>query len=413
MNLDLENESLDRSTQKSCLQFKDMDLDYRLLKAIQDLNFSNPTLIQETAIPLALQGKDILAKAKTGSGKTMAYLLPILQKIILNSDSKSIILVPTKELANQVFQVSEQLLKYFTLDSKITVLNFSQFTESVSDSEVEDAHILLGTPSRIKSILSKIDLQNFTSLAIDEADLITCFGYYKDLQDILEKLPKIYQTWLMSATLAPDVMELKKLVLKNPAVIQLQEEESNITQFMIKTSELDKFLILYFLLKLRVSPIGNGKILVFVNSIERCYKLKLFLEQFGIKACTLNSELPAGSRFHIVQEFNRGIYDFLIATDESNETGNKVDSKDLEYGVYRGIDFKNVKSVINFDLPKSSKSYAHRIGRTGRGNDKGYSLTFYVQGSPVINSKKDSKKLLQDKVFSKIQKIQKGIFFLN
>lgn len=379
------------------------DLDARLLRAIQDLKFSTPTMIQDVAIPLALEGKDILARAKTGSGKTLAYLLPILQKIISYPDSLSLILVPTKELAAQVEQVVVALTKYFTLDSKITLMNISTLSALTSTSSVQDVKVVIGTPSKVVSVLKALKLENLTSLAIDEADLITSFGYYNDLQEILSACPGIYQTWLMSATLSTDVQNLKKLVLKNPAIVQLQEEESNITQFMVKTSEEEKFLILFFLIKLRISPIGNGKILLFVNSIDRCYRLKLFLEQFGIKSATLNSELPVASRFHIVQEFNRGIYDFLIATDESCA---KESNTSEEYGVYRGIDFKNVKSVINFDLPKSSKTYSHRIGRTGRGNDKGYSLTFYVPGSPITSSKKE--KILQDRVFSRIDKVQKG-----
>jgi ATP-dependent RNA helicase DDX56/DBP9 len=166
------------------------------------------------------------------------------------------------------------------------------------------------------------------------------------------------------------------------------------------------------MLKLNVHPFGSRKSLIFVNTIEKCYKLKLFLEQFGIRSCALNAELPVKSRHHIVQEFNRGKYNFIIATDESSDSAvyNDLDSdqeqpdkqesqkkdkkvkKDDEYGVSRGIDFKNVQAVINFDLPKSSKAYQHRIGRTARGfKSKGYALSFIgetVNDNVIYTSRK-------------------------
>lgn len=177
--------------------------------------------------------------------------------------------------------------------------------------------------------------------------------------------------------------------------------------FIDRVTEADKFLLLYFLLKLRIHPFGSGKSIIFVNSIDRCYRVKLFLEQFGIKSCALNSELPLKSRYHILQEFNRGIYNFLIATDEGNhikgreqdsdvedendadqdkvaekeETKNpKKKSKrkhDTEYNASRGIDFRNVRAVISFDMPKSFRSYQHRVGRTARGvGTEGHAISF-------------------------------------
>ncbi len=203
-----------------------------------------------------------------------------------------------------------------------------------------------------------------------------------------------------------------------------------------------------FILKLKVHPFGSHKSLLFVNSIDKCYKLKLFLEQFGIKSCTLNSELPVKSRYHIVQEFNRGIYDYMIATDEAanemNEDEEKVEvgeeqqeeeeqkkgeevagkelkkkrsfQRDGEYGVSRGIDFKNVSAVINFDMPRSSRSYQHRVGRTARGvGNKGYALTFVtppVKG--IIHTRKKVKAAVKiqlqsdEQILARIEKRQQG-----
>lgn len=193
--------------------------------------------------------------------------------------------------------------------------------------------------------------------------------------------------------------------------MKLEEEADdadNLIQYVVKCSEREKFLLTFVVLKLRLI---RGKIIMFVNDIDRCYKLKLFLEQFSIKACVLNSELPLNSRYHIVQEFNKGIYDYIIATDESElkgeqdsddedddeeEDANAIEQtdskpkpsnkkkkakkviKDKEYGVSRGVDFQDVAAVINFDFPKSAKSYTHRVGRTARGGQRGMSLSFVV-----------------------------------
>ncbi|KAI8900299.1 P-loop containing nucleoside triphosphate hydrolase protein [Globomyces pollinis-pini] len=420
--------------------FADMDLDARLQRAIVKLGFNKPTLVQETAIPLALQGKDILAKARTGSGKTAAYCIPVVQKILSQSNPDSIqalILVPTRELAEQVTQHIRDLCMYCS--QKVKVVNIAIGDVSLASQVpllAENPHIVVSTPARISQHLDagNVDLRTtIESLVIDEADLILSYGYDEDVTKIIQQLPQIFQSYLMSATLSSDVDKLKKLVLRNPAILQLEEseEEDLLTQYYTNCTENEKYLLTLFMLKLRVHPFGSNKSIIFVNSIEKCYKLRLFLEQFGIQSCTLNSELPVKSRYHIVQEFNRGIYDYIIATDESGDLKNVVvDSEDEqdeepkpveevvdgaeepaetkskskkknrkrrqdgEYGVSRGIDFKNVSAVINFDMPPSSRQYQHRVGRTARGvGNKGYSLTFVTPppDEPIVHTKKRSK----------------------
>jgi ATP-dependent RNA helicase DDX56/DBP9 len=342
-------------------------------------------------------------------------------------------------------------------------------------------------------------LNQLESLVIDEADLILSYGYDDDVTNILKHLPQIYQSYLMSATLSAvlfinkDVEKLKKLILRNPATLQLEEEDVDLlTQYQISCSEEEKYLTLLFLLKLRVHPFGSQKSIIFVNSIDRCYKLKLFLEQFGIKSAALNSELPVKSRYHIVQEFNRGVYDYIIATDEGNELkhethvsdddnddkknnseetpaveigeaeqkqeiestlaqdsnqinedvpkeedrrvtelakvktpakkSNKRKTKqDQDYGVSRGIDFQNVLAVINFDMPRTSRNYQHRVGRTARGvGNNGYALTFVCPVEDTIIHTRKKSKVVQNKVkqrsdeeiLARIEKRQEGVFEL-
>ncbi|KAI7886692.1 P-loop containing nucleoside triphosphate hydrolase protein [Lichtheimia hyalospora FSU 10163] len=268
----------------------------------------------------------------------------------------------------------------------------------------EKPEIIVSTPSKVVAHLQakNMDLTgSLDTLVIDEADLVLSFGYDQDLRKILSFLPKIYQSFLMSATFTKDIEDLKQLVLRKPAILQLQEEEDEseyLTQYAIKCNEFEKFLFTFVIIKLKLI---RGKLILFVNNVERCYKLKLFLEQFSIRSCVLNSELPLNSRYHIVEEFNRGIYDYLIASDESQLRGEmdsedeqdddeeeeadkphgkkkKRDNQDKEYGVSRGIDFQGVAAVINFDFPCSAKAYTHRIGRTARGGQKGIALSFIV-----------------------------------
>ncbi|EDK36792.2 hypothetical protein PGUG_00890 [Meyerozyma guilliermondii ATCC 6260] len=387
-------------------KWENFKLDPRLLQAVYQLGFEKPTLIQSNAIPLSLEDKrDIIAKASTGSGKTGAYSIPIIQNILSEGLSehniKSVILVPTKELANQVTKFIEKLLVYC---NSITQINLAT---NVSDQVVVSLlsakpEIIISTPSRLTTVLEKhasiVDLTTVTSLAIDEVDLMLSYGYMEDLQKLDDFLPikRNLQTYLMSATVNDDVNDLKARFCTKPAIIKLNDNEENqnrLVQFYARTSEFDKFLFAYVIFKLHLI---KGKTLAFVNNIDRGYRLKLFLEQFGVRCCILNSELPVNSRLHIVDEFNKNVYNLLIASDESTEVteqegeDDQEDSKpekskkkkgkkvDGEYGVSRGVDFRNVACVLNFDLPTTSRSYVHRVGRTARAGKAGMALSFVV-----------------------------------
>ncbi|KAG7693292.1 hypothetical protein KL930_004105 [Ogataea haglerorum] len=388
------------------VSFESFDLDARLIQAINKLGFEHPTLIQTQTIKLSLEErKDIIARASTGSGKTAAYCIPIVQSILASgSDSegvKALVLVPTKELSKQVAEFLGQLTVFCGRSARVLNLN-----DNVSDQVQlqllnEGREIYVSTPARLVSVLEKnksIQLTNLRFLVIDEVDLMVSYGYKDDLDKLGEYLSTKTntQTFLMSATLNEEVTELKSKFCNKPAVLKLEDVDSDkkkLVQYYIKTSELDKFLLIYVILKLGLI---KGKILLFVNELDRGYKLKLFLQNFGIKSCLLNSELPVNSRLHIVEEFNKNVYNLLIATDESNQEGQSND-----FGVSRGVDFKNVACVLNFDLPVSSKTYVHRVGRTARGGKSGMALSFVVaakewgkhKASSLASAKKDEKVL--------------------
>lgn len=382
------------------LSFHEMGLDDRLLKAISQLGWSEPTPIQEKAIPLALDGKDILARARTGSGKTAAFCIPVIQKILTAKQTssteqcvKALVLTPTKELCHQAYKNLMDLTSSCSREVKVLDISPQVPLPTQKPMLMEKPDIIVSTPTRALAHIKagNLDLrQSLELLIIDEADLLFSFGYEDDVRGILSNLPKIYQAFLMSATLSEDVRALKRMVLHNAVILKLEEsqlpEASQLTQYHIKCEEQDKFTLVYALMKLHLL---RGKSIIFVNEVNRCYKLKLFLEQFAIPACVLNSELPVNSRCHIVNQFNEGLYDIIIASDENllmdpktkpldpeKKKDKKRKKKDKEYGVSRGIDFQNVSNVINFDFPCDVDTYIHRVGRTARGDNQGSALSF-------------------------------------
>ena len=374
-------------------------LDARILRALADNKFGTPTPVQRESLQNSLGGaaRDILARARTGSGKTLAYGLPILQKIVATkqgipkssteySATRALVLVPSRELAEQATRQLNDVLTY--CKDMVRVANLARPVKSSVQKLLlsERPDVVVATPSRALASMQAGDLvvrDSLQSLVIDETDLVLSYGYGTDVKTILQEgfLSRTHQTFLMSATLDDDTEALRELMLKDPVVLRLENDTSlaeNLSQYYVETSEDEKFLLVYVMLKLRLI---RGKCLLFVNDIDRCYRLKLFLEQFGLRTCVLNEELPVNSRFHIVEEFNKGKYDYIIATDanaapESKKTTSSQRGK--EFNVSRGIDFVAVACVINFDLPTSTRAYTHRIGRTARAGNTGTALSFVV-----------------------------------
>ncbi|PFH56999.1 hypothetical protein XA68_15652 [Ophiocordyceps unilateralis] len=398
--------------------FADLGLDSRLLQAVSQQKLVKPTLVQRKAIPMALDGGDVLCRAKTGSGKTAAYVLPVLAGILKRKSAdvnaaavSALVLVPTRELADQVFKVVERFTAYCAKDVQAIKLT-DKLSDAVQRSLLSTSpDLVISTPARAwHHVQSGLDLSNLLYLVLDEADLLLSYGYEEDLESLSWSIPKGIQTIMMSATMTAEMDSLKKILFKSgvPTLLDLEEpdaEGAGVTQLVTRCSEDDKFLLAYVIFKLRLV---KGKCIIFVADVDRCYRLKLFLEQFGIRSCILNPELPVNSRLHVVDEFNRNVYDIIIASDDREVLGNedggveaeegsqdehggkrqdkqrplkkrKVSRRgDKEFGVSRGIDFKNVAAVVNFDLPTSASSYTHRIGRTARAGKAGMALSFVV-----------------------------------
>ncbi|XP_063364006.1 probable ATP-dependent RNA helicase DDX56 [Cydia amplana] len=393
------------------VMFHEMELDDRIIKAIAQLAWSEPTLIQETAIPLLLEGKDVLMRARTGSGKTAAFTIPVIQKILhLNNTSKhqcirALILSPSKELCGQIASVIADLTLKCAREVRCIDISANGDMQTQKALLSDKPDMVVATPSRALAHLKTGNMrlkEDLAMLVVDEADLVFSFGYEDEIKELLGHLPKIYQAVLASATLSDDVLSLKKIVLRNPVTLKLEEPElaagAKLQHYHVHAEEDDKAAILYALLKLNLI---RGKSIIFVRTVDRCYKLKLYLEQFKIGSCVLNSELPAAVRCLSVEQFNRGRYQIIVASDEKalekpdggilpleERKPKKQASKrrrDKESGVSRGIDFRHVANVINFDFPLDVHAYVHRAGRTARGHESGSVLSFVsIREKPLM-----------------------------
>lgn len=397
-------------------------------------------------------------------------MLPILHSILKRKADSSfaqctsaLILVPTRELAGQVTKTVEAFATFCGQDVRVANITLRE-DDAVQRARLTDSpDIVVATPGRtcVNLNAGALSLDRLAHLVIDEADLVLSYGYDDDLQSISKSIPKGIQAFLMSATLSNDVDDLKGLFCRDPVLLELDEKDEDqgkVSQYIVKCAEDEKFLLMYAIFMLKLV---KGKVIVFVGDIDRCYRLKLFLEQFGIKSCVLNSELPVNSRIHVVEEFNRNVYDIIIASDEhevlgdedkkkrkskgadeeeeepeeaeangQNENGEEdaADSKskmgenpaepprkkrkgrkkDKEYGIARGIDFQNVSLVLNFDLPTSSKSYTHRIGRTARAGKNGMAISFVIPKDQYRKHKPTSIESCRndEEVLAKIMKSQ-------
>lgn len=414
--------------------FEALGLDPQLLRALKKQKIESPTPVQTISIPKALEGHDIIARAHTGSGKTLAYLLPALQAIIrkgVRTGWQALVLVPTRELVEQVRTEAAEVAMHCGGDIKVTALAGEGSVASQRQALVTAGQLVVTTPGRVATAIkdggvSGRTLASLAVLVLDEADLLLSYGHEADLQAFAPLVPRSCQVLLMSATSSADLERLQALVLHNPVHLDLltvtdtAEGEkslgasssgtaSTISHYVLPVSESDRLLAVLGMLRLGLL---HKRVLLFVNSIDAGFKLRLFLEAFGVKAAILNAELPVNSRHHILQEFNRGIFDYLIATDdvaaaaaqatrqseEEEDDGEQVPTpskkaaegksstkkrkngrltatKDEEFGITRGIDFKGVRTVVNVQPPPSIATYVHRVGRTGRAGAPGAAVT--------------------------------------
>ncbi|KAK1935946.1 putative DEAD/DEAH box helicase [Babesia divergens] len=349
---------------ESILEFGKDNLHPTLLENITR-RYSKFTKIQQEAIPVVLSGKDVLIKSQTGSGKTLAALIPVANYLyermeeIVESEILALVVVPTNELVTQTISVLSSLFN----NGQITV-------KAASDSETFIANVIVSKPKNAISY-AKDHQKTLKKVVLDEADLLFEFGFKNETLQLAEVLRhfgrrKQFQTVLLSATLDKEVKHLAKLILYKPICVQTEFTPTmgSIKEFYINVEESDKLLFIYTLLKMEAVPHPT---LVFTNSDQRAYKIKTLLGKFSIETRALSRLLSPRMRQTVLNTFNQGRIDVLIIADDDH--GERLCAT-------RGIDFKSVQCVLNFDAPADATVYTHRIGRTGRIGNVGSSITF-------------------------------------
>jgi len=350
------------------MNFSDLGLSSALLKAIQQANYEAPYPIQIETIPAILQKRDVLGLAQTGSGKTAAYILPILEGLQQKEINKSrsvpvLIIVPTRELAAQVEEVIQLFGKYLPRKVK-SVAVFGGVSINPQMMKLNGTEILVATPGRLLDLISKnsISIADLTTLVLDEADKLLNLGFKLEVDEILGRLPKKRQNILFSATMDDAVEELINGLLKNPLKIEVQAEE--ITPDLIAQTA-------YLVSQERKGPLlrhliqeGNWQqVLVFASSIRSADNLTAKLTKHGIQAMAFHGDKSQGARTEALKQFKGGKLRVLIATDLAA----------------RGIDIQALPHVVNFELPRSPKDYIHRIGRTGRAGLEGEAISLITE----------------------------------
>jgi ATP-dependent RNA helicase RhlE len=341
--------------------FNALALHRNLQRGLKELGFLHPTSIQTEAIPPALAGRDLIACASTGSGKTAAFLLPILNRLIERprGTTRALILTPTRELAEQVFEHCRDLAVHTPVTAAAIYGGLSMGPQEHAFRTGVD--ILIATPGRLLDHLrhSYASLAKLEVLVIDEADRMLDMGFLPEIRRVLRQLPARRQTLLFSATMPPPIVQLSQGLLRDPARIQLERVSGpaiGITQAIYPVPQDLKAALLVALLE-------RGDIeqaLVFTRTKHRADRLAAFLKRSGVRAERIHGNRSQGQRTAALAGIKNGKYDVLVATDIAS----------------RGIDVKSLGHVVNFDVPRSPDDYIHRVGRTGRAEETGDAFTF-------------------------------------
>ncbi len=350
------------------MSFSSLDLPKYLLKALENVNYAQPYPIQEQAIPAILERKDILGIAQTGSGKTASYVLPILVNLetsLLPSDKhvSVLVLVPTRELAIQVADVFKLFADAMPYRCK-SVAVYGGVNVEIQLQSLRDVSVLVATPGRLIDLLStnSIDLSAVDTLVLDEADKMLNLGFKDEMDEILTYLPEKRQNLLFSATLSPHIENVRSLLLKDPLVIQIEQQEDQIeliNQSAYAVSNEQKGPLLRYL----ITEKKMKQVLIFTSSVHQANVVVQKLNQNRIDADAIHSKRTQRDRTAILKDFKKGRLRVLVATDL----------------LARGIDIQFLPYVINYELPRSPKDFVHRIGRTGRAENPGEAISFITE----------------------------------
>ncbi|MCK9204404.1 MAG: DEAD/DEAH box helicase [Bacteroidales bacterium] len=345
------------------MTFHEFGFDGSLVEGIEALGYTTATPIQEKAIPAILSGKDLIGSAQTGTGKTAAFLLPLIQNIISaphDEAIKALIIVPTRELAMQIDQQMEGI-SYFTPVSSIPVYggtdgaSFSRERQALANG----ADMVICTPGRMIAHLNMgyVDLSKLRYLILDEADRMLDMGFHDDILKIISYVPEKRQNLLFGATMPREMLVLARKILKDPVEVNIavSKPADNILQMAYLVYDIQKIPLVQYLLK----DIHLRSILIFCSTKSKTRQVSATLKKLGLQAEEIHSDLDQSAREKVLMRFRNKELSILVATDI----------------VSRGIDIEDIDLVINFDVPNDGEDYIHRIGRTARAQSKGAAIT--------------------------------------
>jgi ATP-dependent RNA helicase DeaD len=342
------------------MQFSELNLLPEILRAVEEIGFTEATDIQIGAIPLFLEGKDLIGRSSTGTGKTAAFGIPVLQMISQSDGAKGqvLILSPTRELAAQTSEEIHKFSKYLQKIYIATVCGGQPMVGQIH--QLRTAQIIIGTPGRIMDHMRRgtLTLANLKTVILDEADEMLNMGFLEDIQTILTEAPEKRQTALFSATMSPPIMQITKQFQTDPTVIAVdkgQKTVDNISQFYYSVPQANKNDALKLLLEYH----HPKRALIFCNTKKMVDELCGILNDSGFQSIGLHGDLKQSQRDQVMRDFKNGRNSILIATDVAA----------------RGIDVDDVEAVFNYDVPQENEYYIHRIGRTGRAGKTGASYT--------------------------------------
>ncbi|MGY4755790.1 DEAD/DEAH box helicase [Lactococcus lactis subsp. lactis] len=342
------------------MKFSELGLSEGIVNTLTEIGYEQPTPIQEQTIKLALEGRDVLGQAQTGTGKTAAFGLPTIEKIDASNPAiQALVIAPTRELA---VQGQEELFRFGKSKGlKVrTVFGGSSIEKQIKGLKA-GAHIVVGTPGRLVDLIKRkaIKLDQLETLILDEADEMLNMGFLEDIHFIIEKTPEARQTLLFSATMPNDIKKIGVKFMKNPEHIKIAAKEmtaDRIDQYFVKTKEFEKFDVLTRLLDVERPELA----IVFGRTKRRVDELIRGLKLRGYRAEGMHGDLDQNKRLAVLRDFKAGHIDVLVATDVAA----------------RGLDVSGVTHVYNYDITQDQESYVHRIGRTGRAGKSGRSVTF-------------------------------------
>ena len=341
------------------MNFEKFNLSKETMESVSEIGFEEPTPIQISAIPLIMEGRDIVGQAQTGTGKTAAFGIPIAERLQKGKKPFAIILEPTRELAVQVAQEIHKIGKH----KKITVLPVYGGTSL--DRQIKTlqrgVNVIVGTPGRIIDHLNRktLSLSEIKIVVLDEADEMLDMGFLEDIEKILKTIPSERQTLLFSATIPQPIMNIAKRYMRSPEKIRVNTKDviiPQIKQIFYEVRFEDKINALSRLLDVEDPPLA----IVFCHTKRDVDEVSAKLDEMGYNAGALHGDFTQAKRDEVMDKFKRGMLDILVATDVAA----------------RGLDIKDVTHVINYSIPQNPDSYVHRIGRTGRAGKSGIAITF-------------------------------------